>query len=204
MIEYSDESNMGILSKLFKKFDKRVNIAMCGLDNAGKTSILNYLKNGEPSESLATMGVNFEKLKLGKLDLSIMDLGGQQVFRQFWPGYIERADILIFVLDSSDIQRLSLAKEIFHQAVKDYCTPNIPILILATKQDLNNVCSLAYIIQNFHLTTMFERTIHVQKASAQTGLGIYEAFQWIHNQILGTKSRHTNRDVSRVVTPKPT
>ena len=195
---------MGILSKLFKKFDKRVNIAMCGLDNAGKTSILNYLKNGEPSESLATMGVNYEKLKLGKLDLSIMDLGGQQVFRQFWPGYIERADILIFVLDSTDIQRLSLAREIFHQAVTNYCTPNIPILILATKQDLNNVCSLAYIIQNFHLTTMFERTIHVQKTSAQTGLGIYEAFQWIHDQILATKSRRSNRKVTNIINPNPT
>ncbi len=195
---------MGILSKLFKKFDKRVNIAMCGLDNAGKTSILNYLKNGEPSESIATMGVNFERLKLGKLDLSIMDLGGQQVFRQFWPGYIERADILIFVIDSSDIQRLVLAKEIFHEAVKNYCTPNIPILILATKQDMNNICSLAYIIQNFHLTTMFERTIHIQKTSAQTGLGIYEAFQWIHDQILTTKTRRAIRNISRTVTPKPT
>ncbi len=203
-MEDQDEFRMGILSKLFRKFDKKVNIAMCGLDNAGKTSILNYLKNGEPSESLATMGVNFERLKLGKLELSIMDLGGQQIFRQFWPGYIERADILIFVLDSSDIQRLSLAREIFHEAVENYCTPNIPILILATKQDMNNVCSLAYIIQNFHLTTMFERTIHVQNTSAQTGLGIYEAFQWIHDQILTTKTRRANRNIPRVSTSKPT
>ncbi|MFW9922816.1 MAG: ADP-ribosylation factor family protein, partial [Candidatus Thorarchaeota archaeon] len=187
--------NLGILSKLFKKFDKKINIAMCGLDNAGKTSILNYLKKGEFQDSIATMGVNYENLKFGKLELAIMDLGGQEVFRRFWPTYIERADILIFVLDSNDIERLPLARDIFFQAVSNYCTPNIPILILATKQDLGNICSLAYIIQTFQLTTMFERTIHIQKTSATTGLGIYEAFQWIHDQIIETKERKNNKNI---------
>ncbi|HUU78781.1 MAG TPA: Arf family protein [candidate division Zixibacteria bacterium] len=194
---------MGLLAKLFKKMDKKVNIAMCGLDNAGKTSILNFLKNGEPQETIATMGINFEKLKLGKLSLSIMDLGGQQVFRQFWPIYIERADILIFVVDSNDITRLPQARDIFHQAANNYCTPNIPILILATKQDLTNVCSIAYIIQNFQLTSMFERTIHIQKTSARTGLGIYEAFQWIHDQVLEPKIKRIDKAIPPTFVPKP-
>ena len=195
---------MGILSRLFKKFDKKVSIAMCGLDNAGKTSILNFLKNGEPQETIATMGINYEKLKLGKLSLAIMDLGGQEVFRQFWPTYIDRADILIFVVDSSDIARLSLAYEVFKQVITNYIAPNIPILILATKQDLPNICSIAYIIQNFQLTSMFERTIHVQKTSAKTGLGIYEAFQWIYEQVIETKTKRTDRNISSISVPKPT
>ena len=195
---------MGILSRLFKKFDKKVSIAMCGLDNAGKTSILNFLKNGEPQETIATMGINYEKLKLGKLSMAIMDLGGQEVFRQFWPTYIDRADILIFVVDSSDITRLPLAYEVFKQVITNYITENIPILILATKQDLPNICSIAYIIQNFQLTSMFERTIHVQKTSAKTGLGIYEAFQWIYEQVIETKTKRTDRNVSSISIPKPT
>jgi small GTP-binding protein len=154
---------MGFLAKLFGKVDKKVNIAMCGLDNAGKTSILSYLKNGEFREGFATMGVNHENFKLGKLDLSVMDLGGQEVFRQFWRGYIERADLLVFVVDSSDIERLFLAREVFYKAVNDYCNQDVPILVLATKQDRENVCSLAYIIHVFQLTNMFERTIHVPK-----------------------------------------
>ena len=194
---------MGFLAKLFGKAEKKINIAMCGLDNAGKTSILNFLKNGEFQGTIATMGVNHENYKLGKLNMSIMDLGGQEVFRPFWPGYIERADILIFVLDSSDITRLALAKDIFHKAISTYCNPEIPILILATKQDLPNVCSLAYVIHLFQLTSLFERTIHVQKTSAITGLGIYEAFQWIHDQIIKSKTHRSSKNISQVISPRP-
>jgi len=46
---------LGFLAKLFGKADKKVNVAMCGLDNAGKTSILNFLKKGEFGETIATM-----------------------------------------------------------------------------------------------------------------------------------------------------
>jgi len=194
---------LGFLARLFGKVDKKVNIAMCGLDNAGKTSILNFLKKGEFSETIATMGVNHEKFLLGKLSMSVMDLGGQEVFRYFWPTYLERADILIFVVDSSDIQRLSLAKEIFFNAINKYCNPDIPILVLATKQDLSNICSLAYIIHLFQLTNMFDRTIHVQKTSALTGEGIFEAFQWIYDQVITSKSQRIPKTSHQLALPKP-
>jgi len=195
---------VGFLARLFGKSDRKVNIAMCGLDNAGKTSILNYLKQGEPNETIATMGVNHENFSLGKLSLSVMDLGGQEVFRQFWPTYIERADILIYVVDSSDIKRLPLAKEVFYNAIYNYCKPEIPILILATKQDLSNICSLAYIIHLFQLTSMFERTVHIQKTSAISGVGIYEAFQWIHDHVIASKTRRGTKSITPLTAPKPT
>ena len=193
---------MGFLAKLFGKVDKKINIAMCGLDNAGKTSILNFLKKGEFQECLATMGINHESLKLGKLSLSIMDLGGQEVFRYFWPSYIERADLLIFVVDSSDVNRMPIAKEIFYNAINNYCDPGIPLLFLATKQDLPNICSLAYIIHLFQLTSLYDRTIHIQRTSALTGMGIYEAFQWIYNQIVQAKRNKTPKNIPNWVTPK--
>ena len=195
---------LGFLARLFGKVDRKVNIAMCGLDNAGKTSILNFLKKGEFHETIATMGVNHEKVSLGKLDLSVMDLGGQEVFRHFWSTYIERADILIFVVDSSDIERLPLAKDVFMNALYNYCNPNIPILVLATKQDLPNVCSLAYILHLFQLTNMFDRTIHVQKTSAITGFGIHEAFQCIYEQVMNSKTRRVKKNIVQLPTARPT
>jgi small GTP-binding protein len=194
---------MGILSRLFGKSEKKINIAMCGLDNAGKTSLLNFLKKGEFYESIATMGVNHENHKLGKLNMSIMDLGGQQAFRRFWPSYIERADILIFVVDSSDFQRLPQARDIFLSAVRNCSTPNIPILILATKQDLPNICSLAYIIQLFNLTNLYDRNIHVQKTSSKTGLGVYESFHWIHDQIIKPRTKKITPKIHNSNVPKP-
>jgi len=194
---------MGFLAKLFGKIDRKVNIAMCGLDNAGKTSILNYLKRGEFYGTIATMGVNYEVLKLEKLKLSVVDLGGQEVFRQFWPTYLEKAEILIFVVDSSDIQRMTLAKEVFDGAIQNLSNKNIPILVLATKQDLPEVCSLAYIMHLFQLTSLFERTVHIQRTSAKTGIGIYEAFQWIYEQVISSRGKRFKRKASTPVVSLP-
>ena len=195
---------MGFLARLFGKIDKKVNIAMCGLDNAGKTSILHFLRKGEFSEPIATMGINHESFKLGSLSMDVMDLGGQEVFRQFWSGYIQQADILIFVVDSTDMARLPLARDVFFNAINNYCKPKVPILVLATKQDMLNICSLSKIIQFFQLVSLYDRTIHIQRTSAKTGLGIYEAFQWIHDQLLERKPLSIKKRVPPAVLPKPT
>ena len=36
-----------------------------------------------------------------------------------------------------------------------------------------------------------------------TGLGIYEAFQWIHSQVIETKKRRVSKNISQMVFPKP-
>jgi small GTP-binding protein len=195
---------MGFLAKLFGKTEKKVSIAMCGLDNAGKTSILNYLKQGEFTDTIATMGVNHEKFKLEGLSMSVMDLGGQSAFRQFWSGFINRADMLIFVVDSTDFYRMNEAKEVFYQTINEHCDEQTPILLLSTKQDKDNTCSLAYLIQFFGLAKMFGRTVHVQKTSAKTGLGIYEAFQWIYDQtVTHNYQKKKSKRLSNYLSPKP-
>jgi hypothetical protein len=50
---------------------------------------------------------------------------------------------------------------------------------------------------------MFERTIHVQKTSAVTGLGIFEAFQWIHDQIIGTNNKRKTSHHPPSIIAKP-
>ncbi|MEA2071927.1 MAG: Arf family protein [Asgard group archaeon] len=194
---------MGFLARLFGRMEKKANIVMCGLDNAGKTSILNYLKKGEIDSTIATMGINHEKFKLGRLNLSVMDLGGQFAFRQFWPTYVKQADILIFVIDAHDIKRLSLAKEIFFNTIQHSKNNDVPILILATKQDLPNTCSLAHLIKYFQLTSILNKSIHIQKTSAKTGLGIVEAFQWIYDQVMEKQSRQKRTSIPSIASPRP-
>jgi len=90
-------------------------MTICGLDKAGKTTLLNYLVKGTFIETIPTMGVNRETINFPKLRLNIFDLGGQEDFRGLWNQINEKSDALVFVVDSTDIVRLKEAKENFLQ-----------------------------------------------------------------------------------------
>jgi len=66
---------MSLLQRLFKK-KKQANITICGLEKAGKNSVLNYLIYGESKTTIPTIGINLDTNNLPKLDLVIHDLGG--------------------------------------------------------------------------------------------------------------------------------
>ena len=86
-------------------------ILMLGLDAAGKTTILYKLKVNEIVTTIPTVGFNVEEVKIGKgLTFTIWDVGGQSKIRLLWHHYFRRSHGLIYVVDSSDIERLKEAK----------------------------------------------------------------------------------------------
>merc|ERR1711959_453887 len=90
---------------------KEMRILMLGLDAAGKTTILYKLKLGEVVASVPTIGFNMESVEYKKTKLSVWDIGGQHKIRALWRHYYENTDALIYVVDSSDTERIELAKE---------------------------------------------------------------------------------------------
>jgi small GTP-binding protein len=54
---------------------------MVGLDAAGKTSVLYYLKLGEIVTSNPTLGFNVEEVQFENLKFNIWDVGGQKRIR---------------------------------------------------------------------------------------------------------------------------
>lgn len=58
---------------------------MLGLDNAGKTSILMQLKQGEFVGSVPTVGLNVEHITYRNLSMTFWDVGGQA--RSLWKHY---------------------------------------------------------------------------------------------------------------------
>ncbi|MHA1187761.1 MAG: ADP-ribosylation factor-like protein, partial [Candidatus Heimdallarchaeota archaeon] len=49
---------MSFLRNLFRRRTKEVDISICGLANAGKTTIVKYLETGRFVETQPTMGIN--------------------------------------------------------------------------------------------------------------------------------------------------
>lgn len=73
-----------------------------GLDNAGKTTILNRINGEDISKISPTLGFNIKTLEHGAYKLNIWDVGGQKSIRSYWRNYFEQTDGLIWVVDSAD------------------------------------------------------------------------------------------------------
>ena len=173
---------MSLIQKLFNR-TKRVNITICGLDQAGKTTIVNYLIKGEYTSTIPTMGINRETIDLPKLRMNVFDLGGQADFRGMWASINEKSDALIYVIDSSDHFRLEETREIFYSIINTQIEPDIPVLILLNKIDLADRISRADFIKQFNLDDIHQMKWACYETSAKNGIGIYEAFHWFITQL---------------------
>ncbi|RNA18029.1 ADP-ribosylation factor 1-like [Brachionus plicatilis] len=107
-----------------------------GLDAAGKTTILYCLKLGEIVTTMPTIGFNVETLEHKGFGLTAWDVGGRDKLRVLYRHYFEKTKIIIFVIDSSDTDRLMEAKEELHKICAEGQLQNCMLLVLANKQDL--------------------------------------------------------------------
>ena len=59
---------------------------------------------------MPTIGFNVETLRYKNIKFQVWDLGGQSSIRPYWRCYYPNTDAVIFVVDSTDIERLEIAK----------------------------------------------------------------------------------------------
>ncbi len=76
---------------------------MVGVENSGKTTLLNQLTLGEAQYTAPTIGLNVKQVKKGGVNLKVWDIGGQVQYRQEWGRYTKGTDAILFVLDSSNV-----------------------------------------------------------------------------------------------------
>ena len=175
-----------MLSKVFNSLfgNKEVRILILGLDNAGKTTILYRLQADEPIETIPTIGFNVETLQYKNIKFQVWDLGGQSSFRVIWDKYYSEAHGLIYVVDSSDEARLQEAVSTFAGLIKHTDLSNIPVLIMANKQDLDGACSIEKIEEIFDVKMILrKRPCYVQLCSAYTREGIEDGMNYLMEKV---------------------
>ncbi|XP_022453095.1 ADP-ribosylation factor-related protein 1 isoform X2 [Monodon monoceros] len=135
-----------LLSGLYKYMFQKDEycILILGLDNAGKTTFLeqsktrfnkNY-KGMSLSKITTTVGLNIGTVDFGKARLMFWDLGGQEELQSLWDKYYAECHGVIYVIDSTDEERLSESKRAFEKMVTSEALDGVPILVLANKQDI--------------------------------------------------------------------
>ncbi|KAG9494136.1 ADP-ribosylation factor-like protein 14 [Eleutherodactylus coqui] len=168
---------MGISASIHSKV-KQARILLLGLDAAGKSTVLYKFKFKEPFTTIPTVGFNVETIQTEKhLQLTIWDVGGQEKLRSFWCYYFENTDGLVYVVDSTNKQTLDESRRQFQFILQNELVKNVPVVILANKQDLPGALNADEITRKFNMKKYCcDRDWYVQPCCAITGQGLAEAF----------------------------
>lgn len=179
-----------ILRRIFKgKKVEKYEIAIIGLDGAGKTTIVNRLLRSEFIPTTRTLGVNYRTVKYRQIEFNLIDLGGQEIYRNLlWHASLDKASAIVFVLDSADI-RIGEASKAFWDSIQR--NERVPVLFIANKIDLIGARAFELIVEDLDLTRAQRsaRPVGLFRVSAKTGENFYDAFDWIADVLAGEESR---------------
>jgi len=166
-----------------------LHVVMLGLDSAGKTTALYRLKFDQYVNSAPTIGFNCEKIRAlsGRAkgtQFLVWDVGGQEKLRPLWKSYTRCTDAIVFVLDSVDVERMEEARMELIRTAKSPDNSQVPILILANKQDLPGAKEPKEIEKHLGLHELGNQHLfHVQPACAITGEGLDEGLDILYDMI---------------------
>ncbi|KAF1981496.1 ARF/SAR superfamily [Aulographum hederae CBS 113979] len=148
---------------LYATSKEEYSVLLLGLDNAGKTTLLEQIKaahspHGHPNlKTVPTVGQNVSTITLPDMYLKIWDVGGQHSLRGLWQSYYSSCHAIVFIIDSTDVGdgdlgrlgsddngtgagddeygRLNECRLVLEDVLQNEDTEGVPILVLANKQD---------------------------------------------------------------------
>ncbi|KAL5009268.1 hypothetical protein ScPMuIL_014849 [Solemya velum] len=169
-----------LLSRLYDIYssftaDDPARIVMLGLDAAGKTTLLYKLKLNDTVTTIPTIGFNVETVSPGKgITFTVWDVGGQHKIRQLWKHYYQNVDGLIYVVDSSDRERMEESREELFGVLDNVEMRGVPVVVLANKQDLPRSLNPSEVTEQLDLHKLRDRKWFVQGCCAVNGDGVHE------------------------------
>ena len=177
---------MGLLDSLIEwlGFRRRdVSVLVVGLDNSGKSSLLNYLRPREAQrhDVAPTVGFNVENFSCKGLSFTAFDMSGQGRYRTLWSNYYRTTHGIIFVIDSSDRTRILVAREELEQLLShpDIASRNIPVLFFANKMDIRDALSDVGVSAALGLDSIANKSWHICSSNALKGDGIADGIEWL-------------------------
>lgn len=186
----------GIYATLTRQ--EEYSVLILGLDNAGKTTLLEQMRHRYPKTgkgsmkdlrdqtSLPTVGQNMGRVPVGKVLLKLWDLGGQESLRSLWESYYDDAHAVVFVVDSTDRARIEECRDELDAIVSADVLEGTPILMLANKQDRDDCIEVEDIKEIFNKIAekMSARDSRVLPISAIDGTGVEDAADWLVSRLV--------------------
>ncbi|QDZ25088.1 ADP-ribosylation factor-like GTPase [Chloropicon primus] len=177
----------------------KATLLVVGLDNSGKTTLAKtiqgfsgdaeQLQEGDILNVQPTIGFKVEKVDspFSKgLKLNIVDMSGQQCYRELWQTYYEDVQGILFVVDAADHRRFSEAREALLGVVKHSELEKKPLLLFSNKMDLRHAGTGAQVAKEVGLNDLanhLQRAWRLQGCSAITGEGVDDGIKWLISQV---------------------
>ncbi len=184
-------------------FTEKSTILFLGIDNAGKTTLVNRLKDNKNHIYMPTKHHKTDVIHIGKLKAAIVDMGGHRAARIAWRSYFYKIDGVIFIVDSYESARFPEVKESW-ELVKSLAGDIVPIVVLMNKidklgEDIKSIKEKPSLqsqieeqvgitrednININYLSILYENTYSEDSV-------IFKAFSWLNDQI--KKNRNKNK-----------
>lgn len=170
-----------------RKQQRQLTLLLVGLDNAGKTSILNHLQGGA-SEVTPTFGFSSASIAAAGCRLQLYDLGGSKNIRRIWRVYTPEVHGIVYVVDAADPARFQESCEALQQLLQNKHLAGKPALVLANKQDMQSAETCEQVaealqvhqLQQDRASTVFPCTAKSdQQQQAQPNAGLQQGLQWL-------------------------
>ncbi|CAB1337171.1 unnamed protein product [Coregonus sp. 'balchen'] len=137
---------------------RKVNVLVVGLDKAGKTSTVRGMLRVPPVDVGPTHGCVRTELRVENFLVTLLDIGGASEVRGSWRDLYGEVHGFIFVVDSSDRQRIKEVKELLTDLLKQPRVAGKPLLVLANKQDKMNALLGSEIIELLSLERLVNQS----------------------------------------------
>ncbi len=159
--------------------ERDVRVLILGLDNAGKTSIVYRLQLGNAVRTTPTVGFNLETLTYKNITFQVWDLGGQTGLRPYWRCYFAKTDAVIYVVDSTDKERMGVAKHELFNLLDEEELKQSALLVYANKQDVPGAANVQDVAKTLGVNSIANRSWTIVPSSAQTGEGLADGMDWL-------------------------
>ena len=178
------------MEELLKLTKKGVPITIIGLPYAGKTTLVNWLREKRFTRPKPTVGFDFEQIQVGDVLFNIFDISGQKSYRaSMWKSYVMTSVGIVFVLDTTNSEEIDEALKWFWVMIDDWLESVFSekvILFLANKSDLKDSIDLDEIIEQLKLDRMSQYpdiSFQIFKTSIRTETNLDYALQWFVSKI---------------------
>ena len=157
-----------------------LDLALIGLQNAGKTSFARVLARGDDADApRPTVGYEVNKFRRKKLRMRCVDMGGARRFRPLWERHCEDAHVIVWVVDSADVDGAVEAKDALRETLGSTGLAGIPLLVLGNKSDLAGARGIPELVDALGLKGIVGREVRCFSISCKLGSNVDSVLQWL-------------------------
>ncbi|CAH1413869.1 unnamed protein product [Lactuca virosa] len=172
------DSFLNWLRSLF--FKQEMELSLVGLQDAGKTSLVNSIATGGYSEDMIpTVGFNMRKVTKGNVTIKLWDLGGQRRFRSMWERYCRGVTAILYVVDAADRDSIPITRTELHDLLTKPSLNGIPLLVLGNKIDKSQALTKQALVDQLGLDTIKDRELCCYMISCKESINIDMVMDWL-------------------------